>query len=194
MALPRLRASHARLLLVLLVSTGALALLVRWVWPSPWNPGLRASFETLRASPVPVLVYVPRQPRDTHAEVTADGYRYTVAAESNLVVSGRRAQPGARFDGYYRRPGQITWTDGGVEYSVEVGSAEAWTDEIVHDSLLSLDAARLDQWGFSVDTPVLFLFYVPAFAAFTAWAAWLALAGRVFAAAGGRPGGARALD
>ncbi len=179
MSLARPRGFRIQALAFLVVAIGALGVLVWRAWPGPSNPGLRASFEALRASPVPVLVYVPSQPRETRAEVTSDGYVYTVFAEADMVMRGRRAQPGARFDGYHRQPGQIAWTANGTEYAVQARGVDAMDDEAVRDSFLPLDAAFVHQWGFQVDTPLLFLFYVPAFAGFTAWAAWLALTGDV---------------
>lgn len=160
--------------LLVLLSLGAA--LVAWrVWPTtpPEWVSLRSSFDALRRAPVPALVVVPFEPRQARAEVDSDGYRYTLPRpDGDLVIEGRRlpvqpdplGQASLTVRGVPAQwsTGTVTWRENGARYTLSGPEAASVQDgEGATRRLIGLDAAQRQQFGYAVDTPLLFGVYLP---------------------------------
>ncbi len=162
-----------RALVPLLVVAASLGLLAPRAWPATANPALRATLDTLRAAPVPVLVVLPQEPRETRAQVLGDGYTYTIVRPDSppLVLRGTR-MPGAATSEPRVGNGELRWTTDGTAYTVTdpgIDSPEAASS--LRERAIPLATALREQWGFEPDTPLLYLVYLPLFLGFAAWAA-----------------------
>ena len=157
---------------VLLVLALGIGLLVQRAWPQPANAGLRQSLDRLRGAPVPVFVVVPQQPREINSTLEPDGYTYTIVRGDPLIVQGRRSGlPGAPPT--LSRPGQLTWSQGGVTYTITAESdLRDGPPSGLMERVTPLDVALRQNWGFAGDTPLLYLLYAPLLAGFGGWACW----------------------
>jgi hypothetical protein len=152
---------HSRTLVGVL-SAVLLVGLVWITWPRPADAAVLQAYAQLAQSPVPVKVVGWIQPSAPSAQILPDGYVYRVHAEQlgDLTISGRRGTPAS--------PGQLAWQEGDVTYTLEATADQ----QLVQPRVIPLAAAR-DQLvgGSGWETPLLYLAYLPAFAAFTVWAA-----------------------
>lgn len=132
------------------------------VWPRPADAALLQAYAQLEQSPVPVRVVGWIQAAVVRVEVLPDGYVLSVRAEQmgDLTVSGRRGSLPATN-------GALEWHEGDVTYAVDT-TADV---KVVQPRLTSLDVARQQLTSGSWVTPVLYAVYLPAFVAFTVWAA-----------------------
>jgi hypothetical protein len=150
-------------MLIGLASVAALIGLIWLTWPRLADTALLQSYVELEQSAVPVGVIGWVLPSAPRVQVLADGYVYTVhdGQLGDVTVSGRRGTaPPA--------PGPIVWQRDDVTYALQTTA----DPQLVRARVISLDAARQQLTGGSRwDTPVLYLIYLPAFAAFTVWAA-----------------------
>jgi hypothetical protein len=170
-------------------SLAALAILVWAVWPRAADAELRATYARLRSSPVPPLLVGSTLPRDTSAEVAADGY--TVSADmpglGRISMVGRAG--GAVDDGPLQVRGHaaqvsrsdqattLTWQEGGAAYTLTLpGQPDATTLQAVAQRVEPLPDAARDAFGFTADTPLLYLVYLPLFVGFCGWASGRLLA------------------
>jgi hypothetical protein len=167
-----------------------IGLLVRRGWPGTANAGLRQSLDRLRQSPVPVLVVVPQQARETTSALEPDGYSYTIVRGDPLIVRGRRtglpdAPPAVA------EPGQLSWTRGGVTYTITAESdLREGTPSGLMGRVIPLDVALRQNWGFEGDTALLYLVYIPLLFGFGGWACWKLIATSDWR---DRPGSAQAI-
>jgi hypothetical protein len=145
-----------------LASVVVLGGLVWMARPRPADTAVLGAYAQLDQSPVPVMVMGWVQPSAARVQVLPDGYVFTVHADQlgEVTVSGRR---GAAPAG----DGQLLWQVGDVRYSVATTADPA----LVQPRLVSLVDARRQLEGGGLDTPLLYLGYLPAFALFTVWAA-----------------------
>jgi hypothetical protein len=153
---------HSRTLVGVL-SAVLLVGLVSITWPRPADAAVLQTYAQLEQSSVPVKVIGWIQPTAASAQILPDGYVYRVHAEQlgDLTISGRRGTTPAS-------PGQLAWQEGDVTYTLEATADQ----QLVQPRVIPLAAAR-DQLvgGSRWETPMLYLAYLPAFAAFTVWAA-----------------------
>ena len=157
---------------VVFVLAVGIGLLVQRGWPNTANGEMRQTLDRLRGSPVPVLVVIPQQPRETTSSLEADGYTYTIVRGDPLIVRGRRSDlPDAApaLSG----PGELTWTQGGATYTITAASdLKDGPPGALMARLTPLDLALRQNWGFAGDSPLLYLLYVPLLAGFGGWACW----------------------
>jgi hypothetical protein len=157
---------------VLVVLAAGIAVLVQRGWPNTANAGMRQTLDRLRGSPVPVLVVIPHQPRETNSSLEPDGYTYTIVRGDPLIVRGRRSglpDAAPALSG----PGQLTWTQDGATYTITAQSdLHDGPPSALMERLTPLDVALRQNWGFAGDSPLLYLLYVPLLAAFGGWACW----------------------
>jgi len=163
--------SPASIIFLVVLSVG-IGLLVQHAWPRTANASMRQTLDRLRGSPVPVYVIVPQQPRVTNSTLEPDGYSYTIVRGDPLIVRGRRtglpdappAPSGA---------GQLTWTQNGATYTITAESdLREGTPAGLMERVIPLELALRQNWGFTADTPLLYLLYVPLLAGFAGWACW----------------------
>jgi hypothetical protein len=157
-----------------IVCVAGIGLFVWSAWPSSTNRQLRQTFETLQRSPVPAYVIRPQEERETHAEVSSDGYVFRLVRpdDGDIHVSGsRRASAGGMAN-----TRQATWSVDGATYTLSV--PEHYSDDAVRDTrngLKRVDVATREAFGFGWDTPLLYLFYLPlmgGFVCLTCWFVW----------------------
>ena len=161
----------------LLALSLAIGVLVRRGWPLTANASMYETLDRLRASPVPVFVVIPQQPRETHSTVEPDGFSYTIVRGDPLIVRGRRtAEPDAPPT--LSSPGRLTWSNGGVTYTITAESdLKDGPPAALMERLIPLELALRQGWGFGGDSPLLYLLYVPVLVAFAGWVVWSALTG-----------------
>jgi hypothetical protein len=167
----------------------ALALLVWAVWPRAADAELRATYDRLRASPVPPLLVGQNPPRQMTAEVSPNGYSVSsdVPGIGQVAIVGRAggttAQGPLQVRGHPAQLGQsndrtiLTWQEGGAGYTLTLpGRPDERTIQAVAQRVEPLPDAARDALGFPGDTPLLYLAYLPLFVAFAGWASGRLLA------------------
>jgi hypothetical protein len=162
-------------ILVLLILAVGIAVLVRRGWPLTANAQMYETLDRLRGSPVPVYVVIPQQPRELKSTVESDGFTYTIVRGDPLIIRGRRTgQPDAPATP--SSPGQLTWSIGGVTYTITAESdLKDGPPSALMERVIPLELALRQGWGFSGDSPLLYLLYVPLLAGFGGWVLWSAL-------------------
>jgi hypothetical protein len=120
---------------------------------------------------VPALVIQPQEPRETRAEVSADGYAYALfAPDGPIQVTGSR-QPGAAAAA---GPGSMTWSQDGITYTLS--APPTYSPQQMAETaarLTPVNVALSDEYGFAFDTPLLFVVYLPLLLAFVGLGVWL---------------------
>jgi hypothetical protein len=168
----RRRLIHPASLIGLVLLALAVGMLVQRAWPKTANAPMRQTLDRLRGSSVPVFVIIPQQPRDLTSSLEPDGYTYTIVRGDPLIVQGRRTgqpdAPPARSG-----PGQLRWTQAGTTYTITAESdLREGTPAGVMERVIPLELALRQNWGFTGDSPLLYLVYLPLLAGFGAWACW----------------------
>jgi hypothetical protein len=146
-----------------------LGVLVASAWPSSPNKQLSDTYNKLRESPVPVLVIVPQEVRETQAEVSANQYLFRLQhpETGQIDVIGSLRAP-AEHNGGTEAVRQQTWTADGFYYTVRVPARVSDASiEGIRNGLKPLDHARQELFGFAWDTPLLYLGYLPGLVVFT---------------------------
>jgi hypothetical protein len=140
-----------------------LAALVWLAWPRPADPDLRAAYAQLEHAPVPVEVVGFVGASEPRVQLSANGYVLSVRATSlgDVTISGQRGGQADVEDA-------VTWQAGDVTYVLRTSA----DPKLVQPRVVPLDEARLQLRGSLWDTPLLFLFYLPALVAFATWATW----------------------
>ncbi|MCA1646200.1 MAG: hypothetical protein LC797_12320, partial [Chloroflexi bacterium] len=120
-------------------------------------------YAQLEHAPVPVEVVgwvVTSEPR---VELLPNGYMLSVRADElgQVTIAGQRAAAPAL-------PGAATWREGDVTYALQT-TADL---QLVRPLIVSVTQAEQQIAGSPWDTPVLYLFYLPALLGFGAWATW----------------------
>jgi hypothetical protein len=142
-------------------SVAVLIALVWLAWPRPVDTEVLAAYAQLERSPVTVKALGWISPSQARAQVLPDGYVLSLQAAllGDVTISGqRRAAPESQSG--------LTWQEGDVTYVLQTTADR----QVVQPRIVSLEEARNQLRANALDTPVLYLGYLPAFVAFGLWA------------------------
>jgi hypothetical protein len=132
-----------------------------WVaYPRPPDANVRDAYAALEGSPVPVEVIGSIEAVDARVQLVAGGYvlHENAAGLGEVTIAGNT-------DPSQLPPDAVTWQGAGASYAVQAAASEGQ----VRARVVSLEVARQQLSGSPVDTPLLYLFYLPALALFSAW-------------------------
>jgi hypothetical protein len=116
---------------------------------------------------VPVRAIGWIQPEQANALLLPDGYVLSVS-DSHL---GRLTIEGCRSCSAPAPSEGLTWHEGDVTYTLRTASDPG----LVTTRIVPLGVARKQLTGSTWDVPVLYAWYLPAFAAFSIWSVWSTL-------------------
>ncbi|HLZ30400.1 MAG TPA: hypothetical protein VKV73_24025 [Chloroflexota bacterium] len=144
----------------------SLAALVWLAWPLTADADLRAAYAQLEHAPVPVEVVGFVGASDPRVQLFANGYALSIRAATlgDITISGQQG-------GSTAADNSLTWQTGEMTYALRTSA----DPQLVQARVVALDEARLQLGGSRWDTPVLYLFYLPALVAFAMWATWALL-------------------
>lgn len=130
-------------------------------WPRPAGSPPLEQYRLLEQAPIPVLVIGWLQPRSARAELVPGGYVVTIDGGSlgTVTVAGNQdadALPGGMSQ---------TWQDGGATYGL---ASSAIVSEAAA-RVVPLTLAEQQLTGNRVDTPILYVWYLPLFGLFFVW-------------------------
>jgi hypothetical protein len=137
-----------------------LVALVLIAYPDRARSSVPDGYLTLEGAPIPVQVIGWIQPLQADAQLSQGGYTLHLQANGlgDLTISGSR-------DASALPPGGMTWQAAGVSYAIQTTAQP----DLVRSRVTSLETATAQLTGSTLDTPLLYLFYLPAFAAVAGW-------------------------
>lgn len=143
---------------------GAVALvgLIIAAYPRPADSSVLDAYQTLEAAPVPVAAVGWIEPSSAQARLLTTGYVLSVEATGlgSIAISGNRDPNQVPEDA-------LSWQQAGTTYWLETSG----DPELVRARVTTLENARQQLIGSTVlDTPALYLFYLPVFLVFCVWA------------------------
>ncbi|HEY1295371.1 MAG TPA: hypothetical protein VGJ60_20005 [Chloroflexota bacterium] len=152
---------RARLaVLPLAVCALVLAAIVLLAYPRPADADVRQVYAELEHSTVPVQVIGWVQPANAHAQLVDGGYVFT--EQTDRLGEVRIA---ADRDASQLPPGDLKWQAADTSYSVQSsGDVEQLAPRVV-----LLQVAKQQIAGASLDTPLLYVAYLPALILTGAW-------------------------
>jgi hypothetical protein len=145
--------------LVIGLACGAvLAALVWAVWPRPAPSLPLQAYAQLAHAPIPVETVGWIDPDSASAQTSQSGYVLIlhVPELGELTIAGY-PQPSALPSNW------LTWRESGVTYALQTEA----DPRLVRSRLVSLAQAERQLSGNAIDTPLLYLWYVPVFLAFS---------------------------
>src|SRR5215472_9358965 len=152
-----------RMLLVGL-ACGALVVGVVWLaWPRPSPSAVLQTYAALERAPIPVEALGWINPVSASAQISRTGYVLVVRTPElgDVTIAGNQDPNLLPLD-------WPTWRSSGGSYALR--TAADWS--LVQSQVVPLSEAEGQLTGNWVDTPVLYLWYVPLFAAFSVWSVW----------------------
>ncbi len=143
------------------VSAVALVALALIAYPDRAQSSVPDAYVTLERAPIPVAVVGWIQPLEADAQLLPDGYTLHVRANGlgDVTLTGNRdprAVPPAAV---------LTWQASGATYALQTVAAP----EVVRSRVTTLELAEAQLTGSTLDSPLLYLLYLPAFVGMAVW-------------------------
>jgi hypothetical protein len=144
------------------MSAVGLVALVLIAYPRRADSSVPQAYNTLQRASVPVQAVGWIQPIDAQAQLMPGGYVLTMRAAGlgDLTIAGNR-------DAEALPAGGVRWQDSGTAYALQTGADPS----LVRSRVTSVKVATDQLTGSTLDTPLLYVLYLPALVAFGAWVA-----------------------
>jgi hypothetical protein len=134
-----------------------LVALVLVAYPKRADSSVLQAYGSLQRSPVPVQVVGWIKPTDAHAQLVAGGYVLTVQAAGvgEVTISGNRDLAALPADG-------MRWQSADTGYALQTSADQS----LISSRITSLQIATDQLTGSTLDSPLLYVVYLPALVAF----------------------------